>query len=192
MPVRILVDEFVQRRSLRRIARINSDLVATRMQPAPSSEQYALFRDYIDARHADGGMAEMSVLDYSLMVEDSVVETFVTEYRLRPDARGGGKSPLIAVSLCDRLSDGISMVYSFYDPSHAQRSLGTYMILDHVAYARAQGHPFVYLGYWIEGSRKMRYKNRFAPQERLTAKGWVRTDPQKSETRSEEPEAVRG
>ena len=192
VPVRILVDEFVQRRSLRRIARINSDLVATRMQPAPSSEQYALFRDYIDARHADGGMAEMSVLDYSLMVEDSVVETFVTEYRLRPDARGGGKSPLIAVSLCDRLSDGISMVYSFYDPSHAQRSLGTYMILDHVAYARAQGHSFVYLGYWIEGSRKMRYKNRFAPQERLTAKGWVRTDPQKSETRSEKPEAVRG
>ena len=192
VPVRILVDEFVQRRSLRRIARINSDLVATRMQPAPSSEQYALFRDYIDARHADGGMAEMSVLDYSLMVEDSVVETFVTEYRLRPHARGDGKSPLIAVSLCDRLSDGISMVYSFYDPSHSQRSLGTYMILDHVAYARAQGHPFVYLGYWIEGSRKMRYKNRFAPQERLTAKGWVRTDPQKSETRSEKSEAVRG
>jgi len=121
-------------------------------------------------------MAEMSVLDYSLMVEDSVVETFVTEYRLREDASGGGKSPLLGVSLCDRLSDGISMVYSFYDPSQPQRSLGTYMILDHVSYARAHGHPFVYLGYWIEGSRKMRYKNRFEPQEHLTAKGWVRTE----------------
>ena len=114
VPVRILVDEFEPRRSLKRIARDNQDLIATRMPPAPSSEQYALFRDYIEARHADGGMAEMSVLDYSLMVEDSVVETFVTEYRLKPDETG--ESPLIAVALCDRLSDGISMVYSFYDP----------------------------------------------------------------------------
>ena len=117
----------------------------------------------------------MSVLDYSLMVEDSVVETFVTEYRLKPDAEGDGTSRLIGVSLCDRLSDGVSMVYSFYDPAEKHRSLGTYMILDHVEYARAQGHPFVYLGYWIEGSRKMRYKNRFEPQERLTSKGWVRS-----------------
>jgi leucyl-tRNA---protein transferase len=173
VPVRILVDEFQPRRSMKRIARDNEDLVATRMLAAPSSEQYALFRDYIEARHADGGMAEMSVLDYSLMVEDSVVETFVTEYRLKPDETGD--SPLIAVSLCDRLSDGISMVYSFYDPDLPARSLGTYMILDHVEYARSQGYPFVYLGYWIEGSRKMRYKDRFQPQERLTSKGWVRS-----------------
>jgi arginine-tRNA-protein transferase len=143
------------------------------MPAAPSSEQYALFRDYIAARHADGGMAEMSVLDYSLMVEDSVVETFVTEYRLKPDENG--ETPLLGVSLCDRLSDGISMVYSFFDPDVPARSLGTYMILDHVNYARAQGYPFVYLGYWIEGSRKMRYKGRFQPQERLTSKGWVRS-----------------
>jgi arginine-tRNA-protein transferase len=183
VPVRILVEAFEPKRSLRRIARINSDLVATRMQPAPSSEQYALFRDYIDVRHADGGMAEMSVLDYSLMVEDSVVETFVTEYRVKPDPRGDGSSPLIAVSLCDRLSDGISMVYSFYDPTQRQRSLGTYMILDHVAYARSLGRPFVYLGYWIEGARKMRYKNRFMPQERLTSKGWVRFDESESRRR---------
>ncbi len=177
VPVRILVDQFAPRRSLRRIARANRDLVATRMTPAPSSEQYSLFRSYIDARHADGGMAEMSVLDYSLMVEDSVVETFVTEYRVRPDPEGDGSSLLVGVSLCDRLSDGVSMVYSFYDPEQKQRSLGTYMILDHVEFARSQGHPFVYLGYWIEGSRKMRYKNRFEPQERLTSKGWVRQEP---------------
>jgi arginyl-tRNA--protein-N-Asp/Glu arginylyltransferase len=173
VPVRILVDEFQPRRSLRRIARDNQDLITTRMPPAPSSEQYALFRDYIETRHADGGMAEMSVLDYSLMVEDSVVETFVTEYRLKPDETGD--SPLMAVALCDRLSDGISMVYSFYDPDVPARSLGTYMILDHVEYARSQGYPFVYLGYWIEGSRKMRYKERFQPQERLTSKGWLRS-----------------
>jgi len=173
VPVRILVEEFEPKRSLRRIARDNLDLVATRIPAAPSSEQYSLFRDYIEARHADGGMAEMSVLDYTLMVEDSVVETFVTEYRRKPDETG--ETPLIAVSLCDRLSDGISMVYSFYDPDVPARSLGTYMILDHIEFARRQGYPFVYLGYWIEGSRKMRYKDRFQPQERLTAKGWVRS-----------------
>lgn len=173
VPVRILVEEFEARRSLKRNARDNLDLVATRMPAAPSSEQYSLFRDYIEARHADGGMAEMSVLDYSLMVEDSVVETFVTEYRPKPDENG--QAPLLGVSLCDRLSDGISMVYSFFDPEVPARSLGTYMILDHVNYAREQGYKFVYLGYWIEGSRKMRYKDRFQPQERLTSKGWVRS-----------------
>lgn len=175
VPVRILVEEFSPRRSLYRIARANHDVVTARMEPTPSAEQYALFRSYIDARHGDGGMAEMSVLDYSLMVEDSVVETSVTEYRLRPDAETG-ESPLVGVSLCDRLSDGISMVYSFYDPELQARSLGTYMILEQVEYARSLKLPFVYLGYWIDGSRKMRYKNRFQPQEHLTSKGWVRTE----------------
>ncbi len=173
VPVRILVDEFQPRRSLRRIGRANADLIAERMDPAPSAEQYSLFRRYIDVRHADGGMAEMSVLDYSLMIEDSVVETGVTEYRQHPDE--SGETQLIGVSLCDRLSDGISMVYSFYDPDQPMRSLGTYMILEQVEYARKLGLPFVYLGYWIDGSRKMRYKKRFQPQEHLTAKGWVRT-----------------
>ena len=87
-----------------------------------------------------------------------------------------GRPTPVGVSLCDRLSDGISMVYSFYDPDQPARSLGTYMILEQVEYARSLGLPFVYLGYWIDGSRKMRYKNRFQPQEHLTSKGWVRTD----------------
>jgi leucyl-tRNA---protein transferase len=126
------------------------------------------------------------VLDYSLMVEDSVVETSVTEYRLRPDQKTGD-APLIGVSLCDRLSDGISMVYSFYDPDLPSRSLGTYMILDQVEFARSLGLPFVYLGYWIDGSRKMRYKNRFQPQEHLTSKGWVRTE-ERPEAGCQKPE----
>jgi arginine-tRNA-protein transferase len=188
VPVRILVDEFNPKRSLKRIARANYDVTATRRDPAPSTEQYALFRGYIDARHADGGMAEMSVLDYSLMVEDSVVKTFVTEYRV-PHGENGG-SELIGVSLCDRLSDGISMVYSFYDPDQSPRSLGTYMILDQVEFARRLGLPFVYLGYWIEGSRKMRYKNRFQPQEHLTSKGWVRTEDSDAALRAPKSESV--
>jgi arginyl-tRNA--protein-N-Asp/Glu arginylyltransferase len=159
------------------VVETNSDLVARRQQATPTSEQYSLFRAYIDARHADGGMADMTVLDYAMMVEDSIIDTFVTEYRARPqpgDKRPEGKQPLLAVALCDRLSDGISMVYSFYEPEAARRGLGTYMILEHINYARRLGVPYLYLGYWIQGSQKMSYKKRFQPQEQLTGNGWVR------------------
>lgn len=182
VPVRIVVDEFEPQRSFKRISRLNRDLNVKRMGPVPTSEQYSLFRAYIDHRHGDGGMADMSVLDYAMMVEDSVVNTFLTEYRARqetdPDENEidgvGVERPLVAVSLCDRLSDGISMVYSFFDPELSARSLGSYMILEHVEFARKLGLPYVYLGYWIKGSSKMDYKTRFTPQEQLTSDGWVR------------------
>ena len=127
--VRVLADRFEPSRSFRRIESANADLVARRIAPRPTSEQYSLFRSYIDARHSDGGMADMTVLDYAMMVEDSIVDTFITEYRLQPsghDAQGVRLDgwPLIAVALTDRLSDGLSMVYSFYDPELAHRSLG--------------------------------------------------------------------
>jgi arginine-tRNA-protein transferase len=175
--VRVLVNEFVPTRSMRRVMEGNRDLVAQRLQATPTSEQYSLFRAYIDERHADGGMADMSVFDYAMMVEDSIIDTFMTEYRLRPDAGSRmplSRQPLVAATLCDRLSDGISMVYSFYDPEAHKRGLGTYMILDHIAHARTLGLPYVYLGYWISGSPKMSYKRRFQPQERLTSGGWCR------------------
>jgi leucyl-tRNA---protein transferase len=174
--VRVVVDEFKPGRSLRRVVDANRDLAVRRLQPTPTSEQYSLFRAYIDARHAEGGMADMSVLDYAMMVEDSVVDTFMTEYRLRTSVgkAAGQRQPLIASALCDRLSDGISMVYSFYDPEAARRGLGTYMILEHIEYARRLGVPYLYLGYWIQGSPKMTYKRRFQPQEQLTGSGWVR------------------
>ncbi len=159
--VRVPVDEFVTTRSFRRVAARNRDLAVRRVQARPTSEQYGLFRDYIDSRHNDGGMADMSVLDYAMMVEDTMVDTFVTEYRLRPEhalERGIDSGPLIGVMLCDRLSDGISLVYSFYDIAARDRSLGTHMIVDHVAHARALGLPYLYLGYWIHGSAKMAYK----------------------------------
>lgn len=177
--VRVLVDAFEDNRTFRRISARNDDLVAVRLPPQPTSEQYSLFRSYIDARHGDGGMADMSVLDYSMMVEDTSVDTFLTEYRLKPAgaphlaaASEIASWPLVATALCDRLSDGISMVYSFYEISQPQRSLGTFMILEHIAYARRLGLPYLYLGYWIEGSEKMAYKTRFRPQERLTPRGW--------------------
>jgi arginine-tRNA-protein transferase len=174
--VRVLVDDFELTRSMRRVLDCNRDLVARRLQATPTSEQYSLFRAYIDARHADGGMADMTVLDYAMMVEDSIIDTFMTEYRMKPDplARTApGRPPLVAAALCDRLSDGISMVYSFFEPEASRRGLGTYMILDHIAHARRLGLPYVYLGYWISGSTKMSYKRRFQPQQQLTASGWV-------------------
>ncbi len=177
--IRVLVGEFQPSGNMRRLIKANRDLVGEVVPNRPSSDQYALFRRYLDARHADGGMMDMSVLDYAMMVEDSHVETRIVEYRRRgPDTaiNGRGQGPLIALSLTDILADGLSMVYSFFDPELADRSLGSFMILDHMARARAEGLPFLYLGYWVEGSRKMEYKARFRPQQRLMPSGWVRVD----------------
>lgn len=174
---RIVIDEFEPDRTMRRIRAKNRRLVARRIAPQATPEQYRLFRAYIDARHNDGGMADMSVLDYRMMVEDSVIDTFLTEYREKPEDAGDldiDRWPLKAVALCDRLSDGISMVYSYYDPAMPAASLGTYVILEHIAFARRLGLPYLYLGYWIKGSDKMAYKARFKPQERLGPEQWER------------------
>ena len=173
--VRVRVNEFEERKSFKRNRRRNSNIVAERIRPVASVEQYDLFRDYIDAWHSDGGMADMTVLDFAVMIEDSVVDTFLTEYRIASDDAAttpDAEVPLIAVALCDRLSDGISMVYSFFRPNQDARSLGTYLVLEHIEYARQLNLPYVYLGYWIEGSAKMSYKTRFRPMEQLTQEGW--------------------
>ncbi len=178
--VRIIVDEFVRSANMERVWRQNSDLVGKQFEAEPSSEQYALFRDYLSDRHRRGGMSEMSVLDYAMMIEDTHVNTSVVEYRRRgPDTfmTGSGAGGLAAVALSDRMADGLSMVYSFYDPDLAKRSLGTFMILDHILRAKQLGLPHVYLGYWVAGSRKMEYKTRFQPQEHLGPVGWERYEP---------------
>ena len=177
--VRVIVDAFQPTRSMRRIAERNSDLVGDMRAAVPTSEQYSVFRSYLDSRHRDGGMADMTVLDYAMMVEDTHVDTKVIEYRRRgPDTfiTGKGQGELIAVALTDKMADGLSMVYSYFNPEHEDRSLGTFMILDHIAWVRAAGLPHVYLGYWVNGSRKMNYKMRFMPQEHLGPKGWERYD----------------
>jgi len=176
--VRVLVKEF-DPAPFRRALLANEDLVGHARAPVPTAEQYSLFRAYLDARHADGGMADMTVLDYAMMVEDSHVRTQLIEYRRHgPDSAitGRGSGPLIAVALTDALTDGLSMVYSFYDPDARNRSLGTFLILDHIERAKKLGYSYVYLGYWVEGARKMDYKGRFRPQERLMPDGWTRVD----------------
>ena len=136
-----------------------------------------MFRAYLDRRHRHGGMADMTVLDYAMMVEDSDVETRIIEFRKRGVDTGitGRGEELIAVALTDVLSDGLSMVYSFFEPSQQSRSLGTLMILDHITAARRLGLPYVYLG---TGSKapEMDYKGRFLPQQRLAPSGWLRVD----------------
>jgi leucyl-tRNA---protein transferase len=171
--VRVKVNEFEPSRNLRRVLNANRDVIAAVLRTEPTSEQYSLFRAYLDSRHGDGGMADMTVLDYSMMVEDSHVETRLIEYRV---ANAEDNNPLIGVCLTDVLADGLSMVYSFYGPEEEKRSLGTFIILDHIERARRLGLAHVYLGYWVEGSKKMAYKARFLPQERLGMDGWQRVD----------------
>jgi arginine-tRNA-protein transferase len=175
--VRVIVNEFKPTRSMRRVLLRNSDLIGDMRAAVPTSEQYSVFRSYLDSRHRDGGMADMTVLDYAMMVEDSHVETRIVEYRHRgPDSsiNGRGAGELLAVALSDVLSDGLSMVYSYFEADQDARSLGTFMILDHIDRARRMGLPYVYLGYWVRGSRKMDYKGRFLPQQRLSSEGWKR------------------
>lgn len=178
--VRVRVDEFEPTRAQRRVARRNCGLSRRVCGAAPTSDHYSLFRDYIDQRHAEGGMSDMSVLEFAAMVEESFVDTRLVEYRTGgPLLASPGEldGDMVAVALSDILSDGLSMIYSFFDVDEAHRSLGTYMILDHIELARKMGLPYVYLGYWVKGSTKMDYKMRFHPQEHLSDGGWQRAEP---------------
>jgi arginyl-tRNA--protein-N-Asp/Glu arginylyltransferase len=170
--VRIVVNDFAPSRSHRRILKRNVDLARREVRAEATREQFALLRTYLDSRHAGGGMSDMGLFDYVAMVEETPVETRLVEYRSTP--RNGSYEMLLGCALTDVLRDGLSMVYSFYHPGEISRSLGTHMILDHVEEAQRLGLPYVYLGYWIEGSDKMDYKSRFQPVEALRAEGWVR------------------
>lgn len=173
---RIAIDDWQPARWQKRILKTNADLIGSEAGLEPTSEQYSLFCDYLAARHASGGMADMTMHDYGMMISDTHVDTHLIEYRMRgPDSgiTGVGEGPLIAACLIDVLADGLSMVYSFFNPEMERRSLGSFMILDQIEQARKRGLPFLYLGYYVEGSPKMAYKKRFTPLECLTGEGWV-------------------
>lgn len=158
MSARIRVGEFRPSRTQRRISRRNADIERLATSAWATEEQYELFRRYLDRRHADGGMADMDIFEFAAMIEETPVRTRVMEYRDSQDK-------LLGVCLTDVLDDGLSLVYSFYDPEADMRSLGSHMILDHIALAASASMPFVYLGYWVPGSRKMDYKARFGALE---------------------------
>lgn len=165
VPIRIPVNRFQPSRTQRRILKANSSLEGFEVPAHATSEQYALFRTYQNARHAEGDMATMNFGEYRTMVEDTPIETFMVEFRTQ-------EHELLATSLVDALEDGLSAVYSFFDPSLASRSLGSFAVMWLIEHARMRGLPYLYLGYWIAQSRKMSYKSGFRPAEILKNGQW--------------------
>ncbi|WND02481.1 arginyltransferase [Temperatibacter marinus] len=166
--VRVVSEEFCPSTSQKRILKNNRDIKSAVVPAEITDEHYALLKVYLEARHQDGSMADMTYDDFQEMVESSTVDTFLIEYR---ETLTGA---LIGLALTDEHSDGLSMVYSLFDPKHDKRSMGSYMILDHITRAQKAVRPYIYLGYWIEDSRKMSYKEKFQPLEKLGPDGWYR------------------
>ena len=174
--VRVVTGAFRPSATQKRELKRNEDLIVTECRPWATDEQFALLAKYLGQRHPDGGMAAMDELDYADMIEHTPVNSVVTEYR--EPGIGGRPGRLVGACLTDRQGDGLSMIYSFYDPDHPSRvGLGSFIILDHIRRAAAQALPYVYLGYWVEGSARMQYKVRYRPLERLTREGWQPMDP---------------
>ena len=183
LSARIRVADFVPSKGQTRVARRNAHLRRKASSPWATEEQYALFRDYLESRHATGGMADMDLFEFAAMVEETPVRTRLIEYT-DPDAKRVAqrnaptpdRAGLRAVCLTDILDDGLSMVYSFFDPEFDKDSLGTHVILDHIAIARELNLPYVYLGYWVPGSQKMGYKAKFGPLGVYRDGLWQRLD----------------
>ena len=174
--VRVVTQDFSPNASQRKVLKRHADLEVTAAQPWSTDEQYQLLRQYLSARHPDGGMAGMDEIDFADMVEQTPVNTFVIEYR-EPSVNGM-RGRLVGACLTDQQGDGLSMIYSFFTPDNPNRvGLGNFIIMDHILRAGAAGFPYVYLGYWVQGSRRMEYKTKFRPIERLGPDGWHRFDP---------------
>lgn len=165
VPVRVPVASFSLSRSMRKVVNRNADLRAREVPAVATLEQYKMFMRYQASRHGESDMARMSLADFTGMIDEGRTDTALLEVR---DER----ERLLGIMLTDRVSDGYSAVYSFFDPDHPRRSLGSFLILSLIFHARAEGLPFAYLGYWIAGSRKMAYKARFQPMEALGREGW--------------------
>lgn len=165
LAVRTAVQDFSPSKSQRRVLRRNVDLIVHEGDQAASDEQFELFLRYQNSRHNGGDMSTMDFHDYQALIEETPVESSLHEFIL-PDGR------LVGACLVDWMADGASAVYSFFDPDLAERSLGTFMILWLIERARRSGLAYLYLGYWIGGSRKMSYKENFQPLEYYTKNGW--------------------
>lgn len=174
LSARIRVKDFTPSRSQRKTMARNANLTRKAISPWATEEQFALFRKYLDSRHRDGGMADMDIFEFAAMIEETPIRSRVVEYHGQD---GTPDTPdLAAVCLSDVLEDGLSMVYSFFDPDLRGASLGTYVILDHIRIAQEAGLPYVYLGYWVPGSPKMDYKAKFAALEIYYQGEWRELD----------------
>ena len=170
VPVRIPVARFTPDRSQRRCLARNAD-IQTRIAPARrTAEHFELYQRYLAARHRDGGMDGHGTVEFDQFLVGSWSETRFVEMRLAGD-HGPGR--LLAVAVTDRVGRGLSAVYTFFEPELAQRGLGTLAILRQIEWVRRESRRYLYLGYWINGHRKMDYKRRFHPLEYFDGKRWV-------------------
>lgn len=152
-------------RNQRRVLNRNKDLVRTVLSNVSTLEHFELFTEYLNSRHNDGQMADMDFNSYTAMVASSPIDTRLIEYRAHGAVAG--------IMMVDIQDDGLSAVYSFFDPEQAERSIGTFMVLDCAALAYEMGLGYVYLGYYVKDSTKMRYKSRFSPSEHLIKGCWT-------------------
>lgn len=165
VPARIPADQFIPSRQQKRILKRNADIQVRAVRPAFSEEYYALYVRYIEQRHADGDMYPPSRDQFStFLVRDLPFARFY-EFRLA--------GTLVAVAVTDVLPNGLSAVYTFYDPAEERRSLGRLAILWQIGEAARLGLQAVYLGYWIKNCRKMSYKTQYRPIELFVNQRWV-------------------
>jgi leucyl-tRNA---protein transferase len=164
VPLRVEVDAFRPTRSQRRCQRTNADLVWDDTTPGYSDERFALYRDYLGARHRHGGMDDPAEDDFLRFLAAPWSPTRFLEARLQ--------GRLVAVAVTDVVADALSAVYTFFDPRLERRSLGTASILQQLQRARSGGHRYLYLGYWLHDHPRMAYKRGFAGAELLGEQGW--------------------
>lgn len=164
LSVRVPVNDFQASRQQRRVWKNNQDLLVRKVPATYVQAHYDLYAKYISVRHADGDMYPPSVAQYVSFLFADWSETWLYEFYEH--------DKLVAVAVCDALKNGLSAVYTFYDCDAEKRSLGTYAVLWQIAEAQKLKLPFVYLGYWVEKSRKMTYKTHFQPLEALIDQLW--------------------
>jgi arginine-tRNA-protein transferase len=167
-PCRIDVDGFAPDRAQRRCLKRNADLEVVECMAGYNAERHALYERYLRTRHSGGGMDEADASDFRRFLTAPWSPTLFLEFR-----QG---ERLLAVAVTDVCLNGLSAVYTFFDPDERARSLGTYAILQQVQLARRRGLPWLYLGFWIDGHPKMDYKRRFRPLQVRTREGWVALD----------------
>ena len=170
LSIRVNAKDFATSKSQRRVLLKNRSIKCEEKKPEATDEQYSIFKSYLKSRHLHGGMSDMDALEFSSMIEETNVHTKVFEYRLTNDKV---KDKLLAISLTDQNSDGLSMVYSFFDPAYKSLSLGKFMILDHIELTKKLGLHFLYLGYWIRENDKMGYKSEYKPAEVFYFDKWI-------------------